>query len=197
MKILRRPLPYAAKLTPRPLTDIDTVVIHCTELPDMATARQFGEKIHYASGTGNSGHFYISKSGQVEQWVDENRIANHVAGHNLHTIGIELDNRGRYPHWFDSRYQQPNDPYTDAQITALIALLQHLQQKLPALQYIAGHEDLDQRRIAAEDRPEVMIRRKIDPGPLFPWEKVMASIRLINIGQQPGNTDTKGARAHE
>ena len=34
------PLPYAARLDSRPLAAIDLVVIHCTELPDMAMARE-------------------------------------------------------------------------------------------------------------------------------------------------------------
>ncbi len=156
----------------------------------MVTARQYAEKIHYASGTGNSGHFYISKQGDIRQWVPVERIAHHVAGYNAHTIGIELDNRGRYPHWFYSTFQTPNDPYPAEQIEALVRLLQFLQKTLLSLKYIAGHEDLDRRMIPAEDNPKVMIRRKIDPGPLFPWKQVMPHIRLINIGQQPVNHNT-------
>src|SRR5262249_39197698 len=47
------PLPYAAKLAPRAPAAIDLVVVHCTELPDLATARVYGEHVLYASGTGN------------------------------------------------------------------------------------------------------------------------------------------------
>ena len=50
------PLPYEERLEARPLAQIDMVVIHCTELPDLAMAREFGERVHYDSGTGNSGH---------------------------------------------------------------------------------------------------------------------------------------------
>src|SRR5688572_21655062 len=47
------PLPYESRLQARPRTQIDLVVIHCTELPDLATAREYGERTHYAeSGTG-------------------------------------------------------------------------------------------------------------------------------------------------
>ena len=52
------PLPYATALAARPLDNIDLVVIHCTELPDLAMARAFGERVlHADSGTGNSGHY--------------------------------------------------------------------------------------------------------------------------------------------
>ncbi|HTL14342.1 MAG TPA: N-acetylmuramoyl-L-alanine amidase, partial [Thermomonas sp.] len=62
--IRRDPLPYAEALAARDPADVDTVVIHCTELPDLATARAWGERVLYpASGTGNSGHYYIDRDG--------------------------------------------------------------------------------------------------------------------------------------
>ena len=39
------PLPYADALAARPLGEIDLVVIHCTELPDLAMARDYGERV--------------------------------------------------------------------------------------------------------------------------------------------------------
>ena len=36
-------LPYESRLEQRPLSQVDLVVIHCTELPDLATAREYGE----------------------------------------------------------------------------------------------------------------------------------------------------------
>ena len=81
------------------------VVIHCTELPDLAMAREYGERVLYDSGAGNSGHFYIDRDGSVVQYVAPERVAHHVRGMNAHTLGIELVNRGRYPDWFDSRHQ--------------------------------------------------------------------------------------------
>ena len=54
--IYTRPLSYEHLLKARSAIEIDLLVIHCTELPDLETARQYGEKIHYAeTGTGNSG----------------------------------------------------------------------------------------------------------------------------------------------
>ena len=40
-------LPYVPRLDKRPLDRIDLVVVHCTELPDIATAREYGERIHH------------------------------------------------------------------------------------------------------------------------------------------------------
>ena len=50
------PLPYVTRLESRAMDHVDLVVIHCTELPDLAMAREFGEREVHASRTGNSGH---------------------------------------------------------------------------------------------------------------------------------------------
>ena len=89
------------------------VVIHCTELPDLATAREYGERVLCDSGAGNSGHFYIDRDGSVVQYVAPERVAHHVRGMNAHTLGIELVNTGRYPDWFDSRHQAMDEAYTE------------------------------------------------------------------------------------
>ncbi len=176
------PLPYVDALAARELAEIDTVVIHCTELPDLATARDYGERILYpASGTGNSGHYYIDRDGGIDEYVPPERIAHHTRGWNPRIIGIELVNTGRYPHWLDSRHQAMEEAYTDAQIESLVALLLDLQVRIPSLVQIAGHEDLDLDEVEASDDPAVKVRRKRDPGPLFPWAEVLAASPMQQI----------------
>ncbi|WP_312238679.1 N-acetylmuramoyl-L-alanine amidase [Stenotrophomonas sp.] len=176
-----QPLPYQENLAARAPEQVDLVVIHCTELPDLAMAREYGERVLYASGSGNSGHFYIDRDGRIVQYVALDRVAHHVSGYNPRSIGIELVNRGRYPHWLDSRHQAMDEPYTDAQIAALIDLLQHLCDALPGLRHIAGHEWLDTREEVASDDPERRVPRKRDPGPLFPWPRVLAAAPLREL----------------
>lgn len=176
-----QPLPYVAKLPERPASAVTLAVIHCTELPDLATAREYGEKALYDSGAGNSGHYYIDRDGAVYRYVPGTRVANHVRGWNAQSIGIELVNRGRYPDWFDSRRQTMTEPYTAAQIAALRALLTQLHHDYPNLREIAGHEDLDTARVAASDDPALTVPRKLDPGPLFPWDEVLAGSGLARI----------------
>ena len=174
-------LPYGTRLDERPLKRIDLAVIHCTELPDMALAREFAERVLYDSGTGNSGHYYIDRDGTVFQYVTLQRVAHHVRGYNQRAIGIELVNTGRYPKWHDSRHQAMAEPYTEAQIASLIALLRKLQAELPSLVQIAGHEDLDSDTTSASDDPQVQVRRKRDPGPLFPWRSVLEAVKLERL----------------
>jgi N-acetylmuramoyl-L-alanine amidase len=109
------------------------------------------------------------------------RIAHHVRGHNAHSLGIELVNSGRYPHWFDSRHQAMTEPYPEAQLQALLALLRWLQQQLPSLRVIAGHDALDLELVVASDDPQLQVARKRDPGPLFPWARIEAGISLRRV----------------
>ena len=181
-------LPYADALGVRELADIDTVVIHCTELPDLATAREYGERVLYpGSGTGNSGHYYIDRDGSIVEYVDPARVAHHTRGWNPRSIGIELVNAGRYPDWRDSRRQAMDEAYTEAQAESLVALLQDLRARIPALAQIAGHEDLDLDEIEASDDPALKVRRKRDPGPLFPWARVLEAAPLRRIGAFDGS----------
>jgi N-acetylmuramoyl-L-alanine amidase len=185
-----QPLPYVTQLPERAADAVDLVVIHCTELPDLATARNYGEKALYANGSGNSGHYYIDRDGAIYRYVAGTRVANHVRGYNPHSIGIELVNRGRYPHWWDSQHQQMTEAYTAAQIDALRALLARLRQDFPNLRRIAGHEDLDTALMPASDNPALEIRRKLDPGPQFPWAVVLDGSGLARIGEHGGSADT-------
>jgi N-acetylmuramoyl-L-alanine amidase len=183
MPLRHAPLPYETRLQARDPGDIDLVVVHCTELPDLATAREYGERVLYPdSGTGNSGHYYVDREGTVHRYVAHERIAHHTRGYNARSIGIELVNTGRWPHWLDSRHQAMDEAYTEAQLEALAALLQQLRGELPSLRFIAGHEDLDTTEVEASDDPSMKVRRKRDPGPLFPWPRVLAACGLERIG---------------
>jgi len=179
LKIIQRSLSYVHQLDARSSDQISLVVIHCTELPDLASARQWGEKVvHPETQTGNSGHYYIDRDGSIEEWVPLTRMAHHVRGFNSQSIGIELVNTGRYPDWFRSDRQQMTEEYPDEQIRVLTTLLNHLSVSLPGLKEIAGHEDLDTGLLSSVDKPGVMIRRKIDPGPCFPWPAIMDNTTL-------------------
>jgi N-acetylmuramoyl-L-alanine amidase len=171
--IHQRPLAYTAALAQRPESAIDLLVIHCTELPDLAMARSFGERVLYPeSASGNSGHLYIDRDGRIEQWVELTRVAHHVRGFNERSVGIELVNMGRYPHWLGTAQQRMEEAYTEPQMISLLGLLKHLCQSLPALCWLAGHADLDRELVPAADDPATLVRRKLDPGPLFPWERI-------------------------
>ncbi|MEM9303226.1 MAG: N-acetylmuramoyl-L-alanine amidase [Pseudomonadota bacterium] len=178
------PVAYVDRLDARTVDSIDLLVLHCTELPELAEAREYAEVIHYeGSQTGNCGHFYIDRDGALWQYVPLERVAHHVAGENTRSVGIELVNRGRFPNWHDSGNQEPTEPYPAAQLDSLIALTGWLQRALPGLRFVAGHEDLDRRRIPASDDPALEVPRKVDPGPMFPWADYLAGIELERVDE--------------
>ena len=76
-----------------------------------------------------------------------------------------------------------NEAYPDVQIEALQALLGDLQSRCPHLIEIAGHEDLYHTEVPASDDPTLQVRRKRDPGPLFPWSRVVARSGLRRFGE--------------
>ena len=138
--------------------------------------------MHYpATQTGNSGHYYVDRDGAVYRYVADTRVANHTRGYNPRSIGIEMINLGRYPDWKNSRHQAFTEPYTKAQIDSLLALLRQLKTDHPNLRYIAAHADLDRRLEAASDDASVMLPRRVDPGPLFPWTEVVAGSGLKRL----------------
>lgn len=177
-------LTYIHRLENRDPSDIDLVVIHCTELPDLQTAREYGERIcHAGSGTGNSGHYYIDRTGEIEEWAPLDRVAHHTRGYNARSIGIELVNRGRWPDWLHSDHQVMTEPYPEPQLDRLIALLAWLHDQLPDLRWVAGHEDLDREKVPASNNASLEVYRKRDPGPEFPWSRILAASPLQKFGE--------------
>lgn len=172
-------LPYWQKLTKRDTSDLNLIVVHATELPDLKIAREYGERILYESGTGASGHYYIDRDGYIEQYVPDNRIANHTSGWNKKSLSIELVNIGRHPEPYQSDHQVMKEPYPQKQIDRLIELMTEFKLRYPTIKFIQGHEDLDRRKVPATDNPEIYVERKRDPGPYFPWVEVLERINLI------------------
>lgn len=100
-----------------------------------------------------SAHYLIGRDGRIIQLVDERARAWHAGASkwgadtdiNSASLGVELDNNGR-------------EPFPDAQISALLALLADIKQRyrIPDANFL-GHAD-------------VAPRRKVDPSRYFPWK---------------------------
>jgi len=106
-----------------------------------------------------SAHYLISEAGEVIQLVDEDKRAWHAGvsywrGHpdvNSASIGIELDHPGHA-----GGYRE----FSEAQFEALVPLVARIVKNydIPRAN-VVGHSD-------------VAPARKIDPGELFPWERL-------------------------
>jgi N-acetylmuramoyl-L-alanine amidase len=184
------PLAYANLLDSRATRSIDLVVIHCTELPDLAMARTYGERLLYAGGTGNSGHYYVDRDGSVaSMFVRPDRVAHHTRGCNPRSASASSWSTPGATRTGSIRAgRSMAEPYTQAQIDALVALLRVLTREIPTLTRIAGHEDLDLDEVEASDDATLRVKRKLDPGPRFPWPRVLDATRLHREFRQPPST---------
>ncbi|AYC30943.1 N-acetylmuramoyl-L-alanine amidase [Pseudomonas cavernae] len=115
-----------------------------------------------------SSHYLIGAAPPtIYRLVDENQRAWHAGESewqgrtwlNSSSIGIELVNPG----YADSANGRVWYPYREEQIEALIVLLKDIVQRYRiAPENIVGHSD-------------IAPQRKLDPGPLFPWQRLAAA----------------------
>lgn len=148
------------RIVPSPNCDerslpVTMVVLHYTEMADSETAlaRLTDPEAKV------SAHYLISEAGEVIRLVDEAKRAWHagvsfwrgIRDVNSASIGIELDHPG---HALGYR------EFSEAQFSALVPLLARIVEEhgIPRAN-VVGHSD-------------VAPARKIDPGELFPWDRL-------------------------
>jgi N-acetylmuramoyl-L-alanine amidase len=151
--------------TPSPNFDdrpapVSMLVLHYTGMQDAAAAI---ERLSDPAAK-VSAHYLIAEDGQIVKMVDESKRAWHagrsywrgVTDINSNSVGIEIVNPG---HEWGYR------PFPLAQIDALIPLMQDIVTRHKITRgNIVGHSD-------------VAPARKVDPGELFPWDR-LAKLRL-------------------
>lgn len=117
------------------MRNINKIIIHCSATPQgrdvsVDTIRRW----HKASGFADIGyHYIILLDGTVRQGRNIEEVGAHCTGHNAHSIGVcyigGTDKQGN-----------PKDTRTQAQTTALVALLKQLKQQYPQAT-IHGHNE--------------------------------------------------------
>ncbi len=152
LSVADRPSPnFDARTLP-----VSLIVLHYTAAPlkeSLAVLRK-------GRGTARvSSHYLISENGTIYRLVDESKRAWHagishwkdITDVNSASIGIELVNLGKNKegHFY---------PFAEKQIEAVTKLCLDIQSRY-AITDVVGHSD-------------VAPVRKIDPGDLFPWQKL-------------------------
>jgi N-acetyl-anhydromuramyl-L-alanine amidase AmpD len=148
-----------ARWVPSPNADQRRAVVIVLHATEQDSAAQSLETLRTANSGGPvSAHYLVGDDGTIYQLVAEGARAWHAGGGrwgtitdlNSASIGIEIDNDG-------------SEPFTDAQVDALLRLLADLCDRLdiPRIQVI-GHADLAP-------------TRKRDPGAHFPWARLAAA----------------------
>lgn len=126
------------------------VVLHYTQTETLAQALD----ILRDPAREVSSHYVVDRDGGVYRLVAEDKRAWHAGvgswrgedDVNSVSIGIEIVNDG------------PPEPYPEKQMRAVVALCRDLAARYPGVEFV-GHSD-------------VAPARKVDPGPLFPWERL-------------------------
>ena len=151
---------------------IDMIVIHSTGGPTCDP--KTGKPIWVGAGTlaDNLGqieahptlgiHYMIDRDGTLRASVPEEQLAHHVFRVSGRSIAIELINDG-----------DGLDPFSEAQLVALVSLLRDIQQRRGIRRdAIVRHSDLDLAPLPCDPTQ----RRKVDPGPAFPHEWVLQRV---------------------
>lgn len=131
------------------------------------TSSGFDRALQHLTRGAVSSHYLISERPVIYRLVEEDRRAWHAGDSswqgrtwlNASSIGIEIV----HPGYTDTPEGRIWHPWPDEQIEALIPLLQdvlHRHQLSP--DRVLGHSD-------------VAPQRKVDPGPLFPWQRLAAA----------------------
>lgn len=172
--------PVAAKARGPKRTTVDEVIIHATGGPscqagrvvfspagDVGTMKRFFEASAHVSI-----HYIIGRDGEVAASVPEDEVAFHAIDRNEASIGIELINAG-----------DGLDPFPAVQVDALARIVHgiRLRWSIP-LAEVKGHADIDHTTFSCNGRS---VRRKQDPGPLFPWDRLRLDLLAAEAGAHP------------
>jgi N-acetylmuramoyl-L-alanine amidase len=161
-----------ARRTGAPRSGIDMIVIHstggpkCDERTNQVVWVRGGEleanmrfiEAHPVLGI----HYMIGRDGTLRRSVPEDQLAHHVKGYSERSISIEIVNDG-----------DGKDPFPPVQIDATIALVRDIATRRGIKRAsVKRHSDLDHSVHACQPSQ----RRKVDPGPLFPYESVLDTV---------------------
>ncbi len=167
-RVIDRPVRNHSARTP-PGVAIDALVIHDTATLSAASVLATFDN----PAEQRSSHFLLDRDGTTYALVPVARKAWHAGVSSLwgredvnaYSVGIELVDVDRPAP--GAVTVGDGETYTDAQLTALLALTVHLVETLPAitLHRIVGHEHI-----------AVPRGRKVDPGPDFPWREYLDAV---------------------
>lgn len=148
------------------------IILHFTEVD-----KQQSLKLLTSEEAQVSCHYLVDENGEILQLVEPKNIAWHAGRSswegkealNKYSIGIELVNNGK-------------GKFAEKQVSALLKLLKLLSVEYSISPYnIIGHSD-------------IAPRRKIDPGPFFPW--AMLADNGLGLWYELGDASTSETHYH-
>ncbi|MCL2845220.1 MAG: N-acetylmuramoyl-L-alanine amidase [Chitinivibrionia bacterium] len=148
---------------------IDTVVIHAMSASGVSHENPFSYDncIQILKDYDVSAHYIIDRNGKIYNLVPEDKKAWHAGisrmpapdnrdGVNDFSIGIEL-------------IGNEEEPFEEAQYSALNFLLSDIKKRLNTVKNIVGHQ-----HIATQELVDLGLRKDVkwDPGKMFDWGKI-------------------------
>lgn len=159
--------------------EVDAIIVHSLGGPDCLDGTVFHRSItgtaaewatFFTRLPGVSIHYVIDRTGAVATSLPEDQVASHAIGWNQRSIAIELVNNG-----------DGVDPFPDAQLQALLRLVQAIRTRHRAvrIENIRRHSDVDSSTFPERKhgRACTRFRRKLDPGDAFPWTAFLDAVR--------------------
>lgn len=156
---------------------IGIVIHHTATFSDMSTVDWFTRSTQNGDNQSSSAHFLIGRDGLVWQFVDEGERAWHAGVSEREICGVKYKSWNEFSLGIELTGDGNIKPYTQAQYTALIALLSAEVNRFNVRkEFVVGHE-------------QIAPGRKTDPGRLFDWERVYHGVydELTPGGNSPAN----------
>jgi N-acetyl-anhydromuramyl-L-alanine amidase AmpD len=148
--------------------DIDMVVIHTAETPDMGDFLGALNRVFQSPTHGGSTHFGVDTDGRIGRFAEDS-LACWSCGHsgyNHRSLSIEHEGYAKDKNW--------NDAMLEAS-AKLVAFLCEAYDIPVDRDHIIGHNEVP------------YPNTHTDPGPHWPWEKYMAMIRKHYSGEGPSD----------
>jgi N-acetyl-anhydromuramyl-L-alanine amidase AmpD len=181
-------VPVAARERGPERSTISEIIIHATGGPSCRGGRVvFSDpgtiermRLFFARSATLGIHYIIERDGRIARGVPENQVAVHTMDNNEASIGIELINRG-----------DGSEPFPEPQVRALATLVVDIMRRRGlGLEALKRHSDIDHSTFTCAGR---LVRRKQDPGPVFPWDSFLLSV-LIETAAAPSQTAASARR---
>ena len=122
-----------------------------------------------------SAQYMVARDGTIYRLMPDNHMGRHVIGLNYSAIGVE--NIGG---------KNSKDDLTPAQLKANIALVKHLKQKYPDIEYLIGHHEYRQMEKTSLwlEKDKNYRTVKNDPGKRFMGD-VRKAVRSLRLKEPP------------
>jgi len=167
-RLIVQRLAYRANFGNKRSVPIDMIIVHVTQGSAKSAADWFAMD-HKPSGKGpSSAHYIIDEKGGVIQSVPDDYVAYHAGNSKINgrSIGIEIAG------WVDKK-----ETFSPVVMKTLAALTVSLVKKynIPVDRtHIIGHNEVPDEKDPSKKGGST---GHTDPGPFFPWDAYMASIK--------------------